>query len=131
MVNAFKHNPKTVGWANSTSPVVDVTDVLKQKYSNIKSAHLTIYGDPSRVKVVYRTATQPPAQGVDQIISNWQRGIEVERQYCTKDHLYYLVEYPAKLEVQTTNGKSNIGPTALFLAIAAAVAIASYKAAKR
>lgn len=122
MVYAFKNNPKTIGWVNSTSPVVDVTDVVKQVYPEVQAARLTIYGDPSKVRVLYKSQTRPPAQTVDQIVANWRRGVEIERQYCPDDGLYYLVQYPAKLEVKGQTGEG--GEMWKILGIGAAVLLA-------
>lgn len=105
MVNAAKKNPLFLRMECDTCPVLDVTNVLRQVYSNVKYAELTIYGDPRRVRVIYKSATRPPAQTVDQIINNWKHGVELERQHCLNDNLYYLVQYPAKLVVKTEGGQ--------------------------
>jgi len=116
MVNAAKKNPRFVKMANDTSPVLDVTDILQKYYYNVKSAYLTIYGDPNRVRVLYKSKTMPPAQTESQIIYNWEHGIELERQHCLKDGLYYLVQYPAKLDVTVAGQekKADLSPLLLF-----------------
>ena len=127
MVYQFKNSPRTVGWANATSPILDVTDIVKQVYPEVTEARLTIYGDPNRVRVIYKSATKPPNQTVDQIVRNWMNGVEVERQYCPDDKLYYLVQYPARLQLK----KSGSSDETLKLLAGAAVIVALISALKR
>jgi len=105
MVNTYKNSPRLVRWANQTSPIIDVTDIVKQVNPDVMGAHLTIYGDPSKVRVIYKSPSKPPDHTVDQIVQNWMNGVELERQYCQSDGLWYLVQYPAKL---TVDSKSNM-----------------------
>lgn len=123
MVNAAKSNPRFITMVGPNTPMLDVTDIVRQVYANVEKATLTIYGDPNRVRVIYKSSVQPSPQPVQQIVANWENGIEIERQVCKKDELYYLVQYPAKLDVKISGSTGDIGPMLLLLAGAAALAL--------
>jgi len=129
MVNNYARSPKLLGWANQTSPIIDVTDTVKQVRPDVLGARLTIYGDPNRVRVIYKSATKPPDQTVQQIVQNWLNGIELERQYCQADGLWYLVQYPCKLEIIGPPGLSNplVRILGVMLIIGIALDLASRK----
>ena len=127
MVYQFQNSPKLIGWANSTSPIIDVTDTVRKVYPDVEAARLTIYGDPKRVRIIYKSTTRPPAQTPDQIVRNWMRGIEIERQYCKSDNMHYLVQYPAKLEIKKVGQADKM----LMILLAAAIAVSAMSALKR
>ena len=122
MVNTYKNSPRLVGWANATGPILDVTDIVRQVMADVQQAYLTIYGDPSKVRVIYKSLERPPDNTTDQIVQNWLNGIEIERQKCEADGLHYLVMYPAKL---TVNGQPGTDTTMWkILGVSAAVLLA-------
>jgi len=99
MVNASRD--RAIGWYDPYSPILDVTDVVSTVRENVKSAKLTIFGsnlDAIRVQGPYDE--RPPALSTEQVVSNWERGEEWERQYCPKNGKYYWVIYPCRLEVE-------------------------------
>jgi len=104
-----------VDWANSYSPVIDVTNTVKKVCPKVTRALLTIYGDDlSKIKVVKVGTACPvlfpdgrPAdisiyseRAIWNILHNWLAGYEFERQKCAGE--WYWVIYPCKLEIQGT-----------------------------
>ena len=114
MVSWWKKSPKTVDWANEYSPIVDVTDTVKQVLnlpSGVK-VYLTIYGDDlSKIRVIKVGKVAPilypdgrPADpnvyGVEaykSAVANWLIGQEWERQTCEEET--YWVIFPCQLAV--------------------------------
>ena len=123
-----QESPRTVGWANEYSPILDVTDTVKQVLNLPGDAkvYLIIYGDDlSKIRVIKVGKVTPtlypdgrPADpnvyGVEaykSIVANWIVGEEWERQYCPRDGLTYWVIYPCKLAVpKEEEEKLNIWP---------------------
>jgi len=106
-----------VDWANSYSPVIDVTNTVKKVCPKVTRALLTIYGDDlSKIKVVKVGTACPvlfpdgrPAdisiyseRAIWNILHNWLAGYEFERQKCADTGEWYWVIYPCKLEIQGT-----------------------------
>lgn len=127
MVNNYKNI--AIDWANSYSPVLDVTSKVALFYSNVKQAKLTIYGDDiTKIQVIggynYTPLFYPDGrcaypsicgdEAVRNAIENWQKGEEWERQYCPLDRLTYWVVYPCKLEIITEGGESGISAMLLL-----------------
>jgi len=107
MVNAAKKNSKLVGWADSLSPKIDVTETVRKVIPDVTKAVLIIYGSKkSGIKIKGPYTAQPPAFDTKTIVQHWLDGQEWERQHCLKNGLYYWVIYPAKL----TLTKSTPGP---------------------
>ena len=99
MVKNYKD--KAVGWYDPYSPILDVTNTVKAVKENVKSARLIIFGsnlEAIRVEGPYDSL--PPALTAEQVVANWERGEEWERQYCPKNGKYYWVIYPCRLDVE-------------------------------
>jgi len=101
MVKAYKNSPYLVGWKNEYSPILDVTDTVRQvKGERVEKALLTIYGYTNRMAVSGPYDSKPSALSPEKIVQNWEEGNEWERQYCSKDGKWYWVRYACKLEVK-------------------------------
>jgi len=101
VVSGAKKDPRVVGWYDPYSPILDVTNTVKAVKANVKSARLTIFGsnlDAIRVEGPYDSL--PPALSADQVVANWEKGEEWERQRCPKNDKYYWVIYPCRLDVE-------------------------------
>ena len=99
MIKNYKD--KAVSWYDPYSPILDVTNTVKAVKENVKSARLTIFGsnlEAIRVEGPYDSL--PPALTAEQVVANWERGEEWERQYCPKNGKYYWVIYPCRLDVE-------------------------------
>ncbi len=120
MVNNFKNSPQTVGWVNQYSPIVDVTQLVKQVYPDAQKAFLVIYGDDlSKIRVQGGYTSQPSPLPYSQIVYNWRvLGEEWERQYCSSDGKYYWVIYPCKVFIfrkfDITPSKTTLSPGESF-----------------
>ncbi len=120
MVNNFKNSPQTVGWVNQYSPIVDVTQLVKQVYPDAQKAFLVIYGDDlSKIRVQGGYTSQPSPLPYSQIVYNWRvPGEEWERQYCSADGKYYWVIYPCKVFIfrkfDITPSKTTLSPGESF-----------------
>jgi len=105
MVNIYKKSKRLLGWANKYSPIIDVTDLVKQVKSGVVKAKLTIYGnDLSKISVVGPYDKRPPHREVKDRVHGWELGSEYERAYCPANGKYYWVVYPCKLDIQYSNG---------------------------
>ena len=101
VVSGAKKDPRVVGWYDPYSPILDVTNTVKAVKANVKSAKLTIFGsnlDAIRLEGPYDSL--PPALSADQVVANWEKGEEWERQRCPKNDKYYWVIYPCRLDVE-------------------------------
>lgn len=114
MVNNYKG--KALTWYNQYSPVIDVTNTVRQYLENVTKATLTIYGaDLSAIKVIGKYDSSPDkypngkyadigkygSDAVKNIVENWMRGQEWERMRCSQDGEYYWVVFPCRLEVES------------------------------
>lgn len=99
MVNTYRD--RAVGWYDPYSPILDVTDTVRQVRENVEEARLTIFGSNlNAIRIEGPYDSLPPALTTEEIVSNWERGRERERQYCTRNRKYYWVEYPCRLDVR-------------------------------
>jgi len=93
-----KPSERTIDWYDSYSPILDVTDLVKQVYPDTIKAALAIIGsnlDAIRLQGPYTSLPNPLPP--EQIVYNWRiHGEEWERQRCPKNNRYYWVIYPAK-----------------------------------
>ncbi len=103
MVNNFRNSEKLVGWADSKSPKIDVLDTVRKVIPSAIKAILTIYGSKKdQIQIEGPFDSQPPARSEDEIVDGWKNGFEIERQKCSKDGKWYLVTYPAKLDLEVS-----------------------------
>ena len=120
MVNNFKNSPQTVGWVNQYSPIVDVTQLVKQVYPDAQKALLVIYGDDlSKIRMQGGYTSQPSSSPSRQIVNKWMvLGEEWERQYCPSNGKYYWVIYPCKAFIfrkfDITPSKTTLSPGEVF-----------------
>jgi len=99
MVNTYRD--KAIGWKNEYSPILDVIDMVRQVKPNVIEAKLTIYGDNlNAIRVEGPYDSKPEALTTEEIVSNWEKGEEWERQYCSRNGKWYWVIYPCKLDAK-------------------------------
>ena len=101
MVNIYRST--AVDWADQYSPILDVTDTVRQVYPSVSKAYLAIYGNNlNTIQLKGPYDSKPPTRPPEEIVALWQQGQEWERQYCQRNGKYYWVKYPCKLVINPT-----------------------------
>jgi len=109
MVNRYKESKQLIGWYDSYSPILDVTEMVRKVYPEVTRARLTIYGsDLSKIGVIGPYDTEPPEREAVDIVNGWLMETEYQRIRCSRNGKYYWVSFPCKLE---TEGETPPTPT--------------------